>query len=336
MAGGRANRSNSISRAPRLALLVGIALMVVAGAVRPLHAEWRDDHKALRIGFLASDGASYDMARLEPFRAYLQSSLSLPVELVPATSYAVLIDAQATDRVQYAIHSATSYATAAAVCHCVEPLAMPSAFDGARGFYAVLIARADGPISAMADARGTRLALAGPDSIAGRLAPMTFLPHQGIDPASYFSSVIETESPEAAVNALLTGNADVAAAWSSLTGDAADGFDFGVLSRMVTAGTLSMDQIRLIWASPLIPFGPHAVRNDLPDDLKSELLDALTNMATAAPQALDAVDRSSIGGGGFVAAAASDYTVINDLISGSAAAGPGPSTSAAAPPAANP
>jgi phosphonate transport system substrate-binding protein len=319
MARGRANGSDARRRAVRLAALVGLAAMVLAGAGRTLHAEWRDDHKALRVGFLASKGASYDLARLEPFRAYLQSSLSLPVELVPASSYAVLIDAQATDRVQYAIHSATSYATAAAVCHCVEPLALPTAFDGARGFYAVLITRADGPISAITDAGGTRLALAGADSIAGHLAPITFLSRQGIDPSTYFSSIVETQSPEAAVTALLSGKADVAAAWSSLTGDATRGFDFGLLSQLVAEGVLSMDQIRLVWASPLIPFGPHAVRSDLPDDLKSQLLDTLTAMTASAPQALDAVDRSSIGGGGFVAAKASDYAVIDDLISDSAA-----------------
>ncbi len=328
MAGAGANGSESRRRAARLAATVALALAVLAGAGRALHAEWHDDHKALRVGFLASAGAAYDIARLEPFRAYLESSLSLPVELVPATSYAVLIDAQATDRVQYAIHSATSYATAAAVCHCVEPLALPTAFDGARGFYAILIARTDSNINSIGDARGMRLVVTGTDSIAGRLVPMTYLARQGIDASRYFSSVGEVESPEAAVTALFTGQADIAVAWSSLTGDAAGGYDFGVLSQMVRDGYLSMDQIRVVWTSPLIPFGPHAVRRDLPDDLKSRLLDALTAMAGASPQALDAVDRTSIGGGGFVAAAASDYAVIDALMSDSAAEpGPPPSDS---------
>jgi len=330
MASVAAGASVSMRRAVRLAATVAVALAVLAGAGRALHAEWHDDHKALRVGFLASAGAAYDMARLEPFRAYLESSLSLPVELVPATSFAVLIDAQATDRVQYAIHSATSYATTAATCQCVEPLVLPTAFDGARGFYAILVVRADSNINSIADARGARLVVTGADSIAGRLVAMTYLARQGIDASRYFASVGEVESPEAAVTALFTGQADLAVAWSSLTGDAASGYDFGVLSQMVRAGYLSMDQIRVVWASPLIPFGPHAVRRDLPDELKSQLLDALTAMATSSPEALDAVDRSSIGGGGFVTAAASDYAVIDALIS-STAAEPGAPASAASP-----
>lgn len=303
------------------AIGLALTLSVLAGADRGLRAEWRDDHQVMRVGFLASSGAGYDTLRLEPFRAYLESRLQLPVELVPALSYAALIDAQVTDRVQYAIHSATSYATAAATCQCVEPIALPAAFDGARGFYAILVARADGAIHSLADAGGARLAVAGEDSIAGRLVPMKFLARDGIDAVSYFSAIVETAGPEAAITALFSGEADLAVAWSGLTGDAASGYDFGVLSRMVQGGVLSADQVRAVWASPLIPFGPHAVRRDLPDEVKSRLVEALTTMAISAPQALDAVDRSSIGGGGFVTVGAGDYAVIEALIADPVAAG---------------
>jgi phosphonate transport system substrate-binding protein len=147
-------------------------------------------------------------------------------------------------------------------------------------------------------------------------APAWRLPARIPSPAiwSYFSAIVETEGPEAAVTALFTGEADLAVAWSSLTGDAATGYDFGALSRMVHDGALSMDQVRPIWASPLIPFGPHAVRSDIPDSMKRQLVDALTAMAASAPDALDAVDRSTIGGGGFMAVDAEDYAVIKALI----------------------
>ena len=75
-----------------------------------------------------------------------------------------------------------------------------------------------------------------------------------------------------------------------------------------------MGSIRVVWQSPLIPFGPHAVRSDVPDDLKARLKTALAAMAAMSPAALDAVDRSSIGGGGFADVATSDYAVIADLI----------------------
>ncbi len=294
--------------------LLFAALAAGLASATPAAADWADTHKALRIGFLATGGAAYDLRKLEPFRAYLQVSIGLPVELVPAGNYAALIDAEATDRVQYAIHSATSYVTTAARCRCIEPLVVPAAFDGAKGFYAVLLARADSAIASPADGKGKILAVTGDDSIAGRLVPLKYLAREGIDPTTHFASVVQAADPGAAIASLQAGMVDLAVGWSSLTGDRATGYDFGVLTSLVQARTLSMDSVKVVWQSPLIPFGPHAVRSDLPDDLKARLRDALTGMAASAPVALDAVDRSPIGGGGFAPITAADYAVVADLI----------------------
>ena len=132
--------------------------------------------------------------------------------------------------------------------------------------------------------------------------------------ASIPAPIVTAADPEDAVTALFTDEADLAAGWSSLAGDAAAGYSFGVFTRMVSAGALSMDRLRIVWQSPLIPFGPHVLRRDMPAELKALIADALMAMANEAPDALDAVDRSSIGGGGFVPAAAKDYAVIEELV----------------------
>jgi phosphonate transport system substrate-binding protein len=313
--------------------LIPTAAVLAALAFGQANAAWQDTHKALRVGFLAIDGAAYDLRKLEPFRAYLQAAIGMPVELVPAGNYSALIDAEATDRVQYAIHSATSYATAEARCNCIEPLAVPTAFDGAKGFHAIILARADSDIHAVADARGKTLAVTADDSIAGRLIPLKYLAGDGIDASKDLASVLAAPDPAQAIAALQAGSVDLSVGWSSLTGDAATGYDFGVLTNLVQAGTLSMDSVRIIWQSPLIPFGPHAVRIDVPDDLKMRLVNALTAMAMTAPAALDAVDRASIGGGGFAPIAAEDYAVITDLIGATPANTP---PSASLPPAPQP
>lgn len=292
---------------------IAIVLVVFAGC-GPTLADWREDLKVLRIGFLSSGDPAADAKHIEPFRAYLETRIALPVEMVPSTTYEALIDAEASARVQYAILSATSYAATVATCKCVEPLAIPAAFDGSRGFYAILLTRADSPILSLADARGARIALTGDDSVAGRLVPLKAFAAEGIDPATYFSATVAVAGPEAAIAGLFTGAADLAVGWSSLAGDAASGYSFGVLTNMVGAGAIAMDQVRIVWQSRLIPFGPHAVRKDMPGELKTLLGDALTAMAVEAPDVLDAVDRSSIGGGGFVSAAAGDYAVVEELV----------------------
>ena len=95
----------------------------------------------------------------------------------------------------------------------------PAAADGALGFHAILLARAGSAIRSLADAKGARLALAGEDSVAGRLVPMKAFEREGIVPAEFFSSVVRAADPKAAIAMLLSGEADLAVGWSSLSGD---------------------------------------------------------------------------------------------------------------------
>lgn len=288
-----------------------LALLIATGAVR---ADWRSEIEALKVGVIAGSDASYRLTVLEPFRAYLEGRIGLPVELVPLGTYAAMIDAQVGARIQYAILSVTGFATEVEQCQCVEAIGAPVAAGGALGFHAVLLARADGPVKTLADARDKRLALAGPDSVAGRLVPLKGLADEGIEPETYFSRIAESADPEAAIRSLVDGETDLAVGWSSLTGNPATGYDFGVLTRMVADGALSMDQVRIVWQSKLVPFGPHVVRSDLPPELKSLLAEALKDMATADPAALDAVDRLGFGGGGFTVPDPSLYAVARELV----------------------
>jgi phosphonate transport system substrate-binding protein len=300
--------SRGALRVGRILILAFVAL-TAAGAAR---ADWRDDITVLRVGVMTGANAPYRLAQLEPFKTYLESWLALPVEIVPAESYEALIAAQSASRVDYAIESATAFVTAKARCGCVEALVVPTRTGGEAGFFALLTARADGPIKSLDDAKGARLALAGEDSVGGRLLQMKAFEEKGIDPAEFFSEIVETPHPEAAISALLAGDADLAVAWSSLSGDRAAGYSFGVLADLVAEGGLSMDQIEIVWQSPLIPFGPHAIRSNLPDELKRLLSRALLAVDDEQPAALDAVDR--FGGGGFIAADAGLYAPVAALI----------------------
>lgn len=301
--------------ARRLRIIAGFLAALVS--VSPLaHADWRDEIKVLRVGVMTGANASYRAAQLEPFKLYLESRLSVPVEIIPTQDYATLIDAQASSRVHYAILSAAAFAIAAGQCRCVEPIAVPMRESGETGFHAILVARTDGPIRALADAEGARLALAGVDSLAGRLLQLKALEEEGIDPSNFFAGIVDTENPEMAIDALLAGEADIAAAWSSLAGDASAGYSFGVLAMLVADGRLSMGRIRVVWQSPLIPFGPHVVRSDLPDELKALLSQSLMDIGVEDPRALDAIDRS--GSRGFAAADIGLFAPLQALLAPSA------------------
>lgn len=292
-------------------LAAGLAVAFFAASISA-SADWRDEVKILRVGVMTGVNAPYHMEQLEPFRIYLEARLSVPVEIVPAQSFDALISAQSSSHVDYAIYSGAAFSTALAACGCVEAVAVPARAGGEIGFYALLVARSDGAIETLGDASGARLALAGADSVAGRLLQMNAFEQEGIAAAEYFSRIIDTRDPEMAITALLADEADLAVAWSSLTGDRSAGYSFGVLAKMVGNEELSIDQLRIVWKSPLIPFGPHAVRSDLPDDLRPLLSEALLEMGAESPAALDAVDR--FGGQGLVAANSDLYAPIAALI----------------------
>lgn len=289
--------------------LLALAILAAAGVAR---ADWRDDITVFRVGVMTGANAPYRLAQLQPFKNYLESRIALPVEIVPSADYNALIAAQTGLLVDYAIESATAFVTARARCDCVEALAVPTRSGGEAGFYALLVAAAAGPIKTLADAKGMRLALAAEDSVGGRLLQMQAFEAEEIDAGEFFSEVVDVHDPEAAITALLAGRADLAVAWSSLAGDRAAGYSFGVLADLVAEGGLAMDQIAIVWQSALIPFGPHAIRSNLPDELKQLLSRALLDIAATDPVALDAVDRFA--GRGFVAADADLYAPVAALI----------------------
>jgi phosphonate transport system substrate-binding protein len=293
----------------------GLALLLapLAGVCGVAEAAWRDDVATVRIGFMAPRGAAYDAASLEPFRAYMERRLAHPVELVPAATYGALIDSQVSGRVPYAIHSAVSFATAAVACRCVQAVAVPTSVDGARGFHAILLVPADSPIGSLAEAAGARLAVAGEDSLAGRLVPMAGLARAGIAPSEHFAGIVEFDGPAAAVAALFSGAADVAVGWSAAGGDPAG---FSSLSGVAIDGLPAAARVRTIWTSRLIPFGPHVLRDDVDGELKTLIVDALMAMAVEDEDALAAVNRTGIASGALAAPETGDYALIDELIAG--------------------
>ncbi|WEK51335.1 MAG: phosphate/phosphite/phosphonate ABC transporter substrate-binding protein [Candidatus Kaistia colombiensis] len=274
--------------------LAGIALLLALTA--PAFASWRDDVGTLRVGFVAGDNPSYEVARLEKFRWQLQYALAVPVELFPARSYDALMEAQATGRVQYTVLSSLAYIALDQRCDCVEPLVQPTSADHLRGFRALLVARADGPVATLADARNMRLAVGAKDSLSGRRAPYAGLAKEGIDPASYFLRIVETPDSAAALTALASGEVDLATAWSAAADPLSPSVGSGPLGQLAGDGVLSPSTLKIVWQSELIPFGPHVVRKDLPEMAKASLLRALTEMPHVAPDAYDAIERGFPGG----------------------------------------
>jgi phosphonate transport system substrate-binding protein len=162
----------------------------------------------------------------------------------------MLIDAQAAGEIDYAIYSATAFATAVVKCACVEAFAAPVRPPMPR-LHSVLVARVGDQIEDLVAA--TASDLASTDDPVSASIVRARLSSQGIDAQAFFLSVSEHASPEDANVAPRRGRS--CGGVVALPG-ARRPLRFGTFTRMVADDALAMERIRIVWQSPLIPSGP--------------------------------------------------------------------------------
>ncbi|WP_164769653.1 PhnD/SsuA/transferrin family substrate-binding protein, partial [Mesorhizobium sp. M7A.F.Ca.US.005.03.2.1] len=204
----------------RVALKTYAALMLAQVALwsNPAHADWRDDIGTFRIGIVAEPGAGNSVPGLALLTDAYTKALGMKVEFVVARNYAALIEAQANARIEYAIYSATAYATASQRCLCIEPLVAPVDSDGAIGIRSVLLTR-DGKLPDLAAMDSHRIAMAPPDSVGGSLLPLAALAAEGRKIAEDAPFLVHADSAAAAETMLVDGKADGLFGWVTAAAD---------------------------------------------------------------------------------------------------------------------
>jgi phosphonate transport system substrate-binding protein len=258
----------------------------------------------LRLAVLGGRDAAATLAALKPVQEDLAGLLHRPVEFVLMASYGAMLDAQSMQRVDGGFFPAAVFAAAQAECHCLEPLAAPAAADGTTAYRGIVVARQGSGIRSLADLAGKIVAMAAPDSLGGRRLQLAGMLAEGADPG-LFGAVREAASPEEAVRMMLSGEADAAFAWSSMTGDAASGYSRGTLADLVARGEMTMADVAIVWQSPALTHGPVAVSRSLADGGKRTIRSYLLTLAEARPAAYDLLNPYYAGG--YVAVQPADY-----------------------------
>lgn len=244
-------------------------------------------------------------------------ALGMKVEFVVAHDYAALIEAQANARIQYAVYSATAYATALERCGCVEPLVAPVDADGATGIRSVLLTR-DAKLPDLAAMQTHRIAMAPSDNVGGSLLPLAGLAADGIKISQDAPFLTHAGSAAAAEAMLVDGQADAVFGWerataenrTAIAGDQPADPD-GTAARLEAAG-IPKAALQIIWTSDVLRYGPHAVRSDLDPEAKRRLTVFLTNLRSQSPEVYDFVEAKH--SGGFISAAAGDYAMATAIV----------------------
>ncbi len=215
------------------------------------------------------------MSHTPEMRAYLQSQLHIPIDLVQVEQYSATIEAMRADKLDIAHFGALAYIIAAqkAGAQAIVAKGYP---DGKLGGYRSLIAvPKDSPIHSIQDlkarAKSIVFAFADPASTSGNLYPRVGLQKMGIDPERDFKKVIYANGHLADLMAVRTGKVDAGA------------FDELYLNRLIATGKMKRDEIRILWTSELIPVEPIAVRGGLPEQLKKEIQTAYLDLPKKDP-----------------------------------------------------
>ena len=230
--------------------------------------------KEISFGIIATDSATAQRDRWEPFFRDMEKATGLTIKSFYAPDYAGVIEAMRFNKVQVAWYG-NKAAMEAVDRASGEVFAQVGYADGTWGYHALLITHKDSPYKSVDDVikngKNINFGIGDPNSTSGFLVPTYYIfAQRKIDPRATFKTV-RNASHGANIQAVLAKQVDVATNNTE---------DYGRLE--ATKPELAKD-IRVIWKSPLIPSDPFVWRKDLDSATKEKIRNFVLNYAKNNP-----------------------------------------------------
>ncbi|WP_299067697.1 phosphonate ABC transporter substrate-binding protein [Accumulibacter sp.] len=241
-----------------LKCLLAAAAIALVGVV---HAA---EVKELNFGIIATEKAGALKQMWEPFLDDMAKAVGVKVNGFYATDYAGIIEAQRFNKVQIAWYGNKS-AIDAVDRAGGEVFVQFIDLDGTPGYYSYLITHRDSGIRSLEqvlkNGKDYSFGIGDPQSTSGTLVPTYYVfTMNNLDPKTHFK-VIRSSNHEGNFLAVLNKQVDVATSNSEM------------IQKMKERSPEKLEQIRILWTSPLIPRDPLVWRKDLPADLKKRIQD---------------------------------------------------------------
>lgn len=287
---------------------VSILVLLISAPMTALASGSDKNFKTLRVGVLQNHPIAKRADYKNTFIFNYSNLLGVDVDVTTFKTLGSLIDAHASGRIHYAMHTARSYATTDSICDCIKALARPVSQTGAVGFRSVLVSRKDLDVRGNTAKANLKIGYSRKESVSGWLMP---------NMALSLGQLGNFELREMGdVNGLVSayGNGELHGFFGWLPVSSTDvNFDqtdlFG--GNLATELNQSSD-IDLSWWSNIVYFGPHAIHKDVPEKLKQDLTDLLLNMDSQQPGLLDIIEPYF--SGGFTKSNESDYDALTKAL----------------------
>lgn len=246
-----------------LGTLAGAAMAATAGFAAAEGA----DPDTLRVALLPDENASTIIQNAQPLKAYLEGALDKEIELVVTTDYSSMIEAMRFGRIEVAYFGPLSYVLAKSRSPDIEPFAV-GVSRGSPTYNSVIIARADGPVRAVADIAGRTVGFGDNASTSSHLIPRAHLAGEGLlADADY--EYVHLGTHDAVARAVQAGNVD------------AGGLSQPIFENLVERGSIDGDRVRVLAESKPIPNYPMVYQGDLAPELKRAIRDAFLQLDDA-------------------------------------------------------
>ena len=141
------------------------------------------------------------------------------------------------------------------------PIAVKGYPDGFQGYNLVVVTKKDSPIKEMKDLKGKKVAHTSASSNSGNLAPRALFPELGLVPDQDYT-VVYSGKHDQSILGVVHGDYDAAPVASD------------VYDRMIEAGRVDKDALRVIWRSPKFPTSSFGISSQLCPELAQKIIGA--------------------------------------------------------------
>jgi phosphonate transport system substrate-binding protein len=228
----------------------------------------------ISFGIIATDAASVQRERWEPFFRDMEKKTGLTVKSFYAPDYAGVIEAMRFNKIQVAWYGNKAAMEAVDRANG-EVFAQVRYKDGSYGYHSLLITHKDSPYKTLDDvfknAKSINFGIGDPNSTSGFLVPTFYIFAQNnVDHRTAFKT-IRNASHGVNMQAVLSKQVDVAANNTE------------EMSKLEKTKPELAKQVHVIWKSPLIPSDPFVWRKDLDPAVKNKLRTFVLNYASKDP-----------------------------------------------------
>lgn len=267
-------------------------------------AETDEEFNTLRVGVLQSHPMAKRADYKDAFIFNYSNLLGVNVNVTGFKTLGSLIDAHASGRIHYAIHTARSFATTHSICDCVDAIARPVSQSGAVGFRSVLVSKKDFDVRGDTAKANLKIGYSRKESVSSWLMPNMAL---SLGQLGKFD-LEEMGDVSTMLSAFRDDQLHGYFGWLPVSSTDVDFTQSDLFNGNFETELAQSSELDLSWWSNIVYFGPHAVHKNVPEQLKEDLTDLLLNMDSQQPSLLDIVEPYY--SGGFAKSNQSDYDAI--------------------------